>query len=146
MLATRDFVWRTKSRTSVTSFGADVDQVRLAVASDRRIGSAFLFPGVGYGGSCFPKDVQALVHFASDKDYDFKILGAVKAVNKTQKDKTAAALDARAFRQVPERARRSIGVDSAFKAAAPTTCARLARSRSFSKGLLVRGARGAARL
>jgi UDPglucose 6-dehydrogenase len=65
--------------------GADVDQVRRAVGSDRRIGSSFLFPGVGYGGSCFPKDVQAMVHFASERDYDFRILKAVESVNQAQK-------------------------------------------------------------
>ena len=47
--------------------GADVDQVRQAMASDRRIGPAFLFPGVGYGGSCFPKDVKAIMRFAAAK-------------------------------------------------------------------------------
>jgi UDPglucose 6-dehydrogenase len=65
--------------------GANVDQVRHAVASDRRIGPSFLFPGVGYGGSCFPKDVKAMVHFAEDHKYDFRILRAVEAVNETQK-------------------------------------------------------------
>jgi UDPglucose 6-dehydrogenase len=66
-------------------FGADVDRVRQAVGSDRRIGPSFLFPGVGYGGSCFPKDVKALIRFSSDKKYDFKILKAVEAVNDWQK-------------------------------------------------------------
>jgi UDPglucose 6-dehydrogenase len=66
-------------------FGADVDRVRQAVGADRRIGSSFLFPGVGYGGSCFPKDVKALVKFSADKKYDFKILKAVEAVNDWQK-------------------------------------------------------------
>jgi UDPglucose 6-dehydrogenase len=66
-------------------FGADVDRVRQAVGSDRRIGSSFLFPGVGYGGSCFPKDVKALVRFAGDRKYDFKVLKAVEAVNERQK-------------------------------------------------------------
>ena len=65
--------------------GADVDQVRRAIGSDRRIGNAFLFPGVGYGGSCFPKDVQAMIRFASDRDYNFKILEAVEEVNELQK-------------------------------------------------------------
>jgi UDPglucose 6-dehydrogenase len=65
--------------------GADVDQVRRAVGSDRRIGPSFLFPGIGYGGSCFPKDVKALVHFASEKEYEFKILRAVESVNACQK-------------------------------------------------------------
>jgi UDPglucose 6-dehydrogenase len=66
-------------------FGADVDQVRRAVGSDRRIGPAFLFPGVGYGGSCFPKDVQAILKFSADKGYDFRILKAVEEVNEAQK-------------------------------------------------------------
>jgi UDPglucose 6-dehydrogenase len=66
-------------------FGADVDRVRQAVGSDRRIGTSFLFPGVGYGGSCFPKDVKALVRFSADKKYDFKVLKAVEAVNDLQK-------------------------------------------------------------
>jgi len=67
--------------------GADVDQVRKAIGSDRRIGSSFLFPGVGYGGSCFPKDVQAMIRFASDREYDFRILKAVEAVNTHQKSR-----------------------------------------------------------
>jgi UDPglucose 6-dehydrogenase len=65
--------------------GADVDQVRRAIGSDRRIGTSFLFPGVGYGGSCFPKDVQAMIHFAAEKSYEFKILRAVQEVNGRQK-------------------------------------------------------------
>jgi UDPglucose 6-dehydrogenase len=75
-------------------FGADVDLVRQAVGSDRRIGPAFLFPGVGYGGSCFPKDVKALVRFAADKKYDFKILKAVEAVNELQKGHLVRKLEA----------------------------------------------------
>ncbi len=67
------------------AYGADVDRVRQAMGADRRIGPAFLFPGVGYGGSCFPKDVKALVKFSADKKYDFKILKAVEAVNESQK-------------------------------------------------------------
>ncbi len=66
-------------------YGANVDAVRKAIASDRRIGPAFLFPGVGYGGSCFPKDVQAIVKFSKDAGYDFKVLKAVEAVNARQK-------------------------------------------------------------
>jgi UDPglucose 6-dehydrogenase len=65
--------------------GADVDMVRKGIGSDERIGKRFLFPGIGYGGSCFPKDVQALVQSASEIDYDFKILNAVMAVNEKQK-------------------------------------------------------------
>jgi len=65
--------------------GANVDQVRRAVASDRRIGSSFLFPGVGYGGSCFPKDVKAMLRFAAEREYTFAILDAVEGVNERQK-------------------------------------------------------------
>ena len=65
--------------------GADVDAVRIGIGSDDRIGKRFLFPGIGYGGSCFPKDVQALAKSAIDSDYDFKILKAVMTVNEKQK-------------------------------------------------------------
>lgn len=65
--------------------GADVDMVRRGIGSDDRIGKRFLFPGIGYGGSCFPKDVQALVHSSQEIGYDFKILKAVEQVNATQK-------------------------------------------------------------
>lgn len=65
--------------------GADVDAVRKGIGSDERIGKRFLFPGVGYGGSCFPKDVQALAQSAKENKYDFKILESVMAVNDTQK-------------------------------------------------------------
>lgn len=65
--------------------GADVDMVRKGIGTDDRIGKRFLFPGIGYGGSCFPKDVQALVRSAHEVDYDFKILESVMAVNEEQK-------------------------------------------------------------
>lgn len=65
--------------------GADVDMIRRGIGSDERIGKRFLFPGIGYGGSCFPKDVQALVKSSSDVEYDFKILNAVMEVNEKQK-------------------------------------------------------------
>ena len=74
--------------------GADVDEVRRAIGSDKRIGTSFLFPGVGYGGSCFPKDVKAMIHFASQKDYDFKILKAVEQVNASQKTRLVARMRA----------------------------------------------------
>ncbi|MEY4628858.1 MAG: hypothetical protein RLZZ595_1184 [Bacteroidota bacterium] len=64
---------------------ADVDMVRLGIGSDARIGKRFLFPGIGYGGSCFPKDVQALVKSSSEVEYDFQILNAVMDVNEKQK-------------------------------------------------------------
>tara|TARA_R110002050_G_scaffold290260_1_gene443716 strand:+ start:45367 stop:46710 length:1344 start_codon:yes stop_codon:yes gene_type:complete len=65
--------------------GANVDDVRRGIGTDTRIGNRFLFPGIGYGGSCFPKDVQALAKSSSEAEYDFKILNAVMDVNKTQK-------------------------------------------------------------
>ena len=65
--------------------GADVDAVRIGIGSDERIGKRFLFPGIGFGGSCFPKDVQALAKLASNVMYDFKILGAVMDINNKQK-------------------------------------------------------------
>lgn len=65
--------------------GANVDMVRIGMGSDTRIGKRFLFPGVGYGGSCFPKDVQALAKTAEENAYDFKILKAVMHVNTIQK-------------------------------------------------------------
>lgn len=65
--------------------GANVDMVRIGMGSDSRIGKRFLFPGVGYGGSCFPKDVQALARTASGFEYDFKILNAVMSVNDQQR-------------------------------------------------------------
>jgi UDPglucose 6-dehydrogenase len=65
--------------------GADVDMVRRGIGSDDRIGKRFLFPGIGYGGSCFPKDVQALVKSAHEAGYEFQILNAVMDVNEKQK-------------------------------------------------------------
>ncbi len=65
--------------------GADVDMVRRGIGSDDRIGKRFLFPGIGYGGSCFPKDVQALVKSSAEVGYDFRILNAVTDVNEKQK-------------------------------------------------------------
>ena len=65
--------------------GANVDMVRKGIGSDSRIGKRFLFPGVGYGGSCFPKDVQALAMTAEEHNYDFRILKSVMQVNQDQK-------------------------------------------------------------
>jgi UDPglucose 6-dehydrogenase len=65
--------------------GADVDKVRIGIGSDERIGKRFLFPGIGYGGSCFPKDVQALVKSGNDAGFSFEILKSVMAVNEEQK-------------------------------------------------------------
>ncbi|MCE2962221.1 MAG: UDP-glucose dehydrogenase family protein [Chitinophagales bacterium] len=67
--------------------GADIDSIRRGIGTDNRIGSAFLYAGLGYGGSCFPKDVKALQHISSINQFDFKILNAVIDVNALQKEK-----------------------------------------------------------
>ena len=72
--------------------GADVDAVRKGIGTDSRIGKRFLFPGIGYGGSCFPKDVQALAKSSDDVNYDFKILDAVMEVNASQKTKLISSM------------------------------------------------------
>ncbi len=74
--------------------GANVDMVRIGIGSDSRIGKRFLFPGVGYGGSCFPKDVQALAKTAGDFAYDFKILKSVMQVNEGQRQILAKKISA----------------------------------------------------
>jgi UDPglucose 6-dehydrogenase len=65
--------------------GADINMVRKGIGSDSRIGSKFIYPGIGYGGSCFPKDVKALIHKANEYAYDLRVLKAVEAVNEDQK-------------------------------------------------------------
>ena len=65
--------------------GADINMVRKGLGSDSRIGNKFIYPGIGYGGSCFPKDVKALIHTAEDFDYELRVLKAVEAVNQDQK-------------------------------------------------------------
>jgi UDPglucose 6-dehydrogenase len=67
--------------------GADVNRVREGIGSDARIGHSFLFAGLGYGGSCFPKDVQAIIRTAAERDYRFRVLEAVEEVNERQKKK-----------------------------------------------------------
>jgi UDPglucose 6-dehydrogenase len=84
MLATRISFMNEMARVCEL-YGANIDEVRRAMGSDRRIGTAFLFPGVGYGGSCFPKDVKAIVRFAHAKGYECRILDAVERVNGAQK-------------------------------------------------------------
>ena len=84
MLATRISFMNTIARLCECS-GADVDMVRLGVGSDRRIGPTYLFPGVGYGGSCFPKDVAALARTLNAMEVDASILDAVERVNESQK-------------------------------------------------------------
>jgi UDPglucose 6-dehydrogenase len=65
--------------------GADINMVRKGIGSDSRIGNKFIYPGAGYGGSCFPKDVKALIHTAEDYNYSLRVLKAVEAVNDDQK-------------------------------------------------------------
>ena len=84
MLATR-ISFMNEIANICTLVGANIESVRKGIASDARIGSRFLFAGVGYGGSCFPKDVKAIVHTAGERGYDFRILRAVESVNETQK-------------------------------------------------------------
>jgi UDPglucose 6-dehydrogenase len=84
MLATR-ISFMNEVANVCEAMGADVDQVRKAVAADRRIGPSFMLPGVGYGGSCFPKDVKAMLRFAQGAKYDFQILKSVESVNERQK-------------------------------------------------------------
>jgi UDPglucose 6-dehydrogenase len=73
--------------------GADVDMVRKGIGTDSRIGKRFLFSGIGYGGSCFPKDVQALARSSADVDYDFQILNAVMDINHVQKTKLISRIE-----------------------------------------------------
>ena len=121
-------------------FAADVDQVRQAVATDKRIGPAFLFPGVGYGGSCFPKDVQAIVKFSADKKYKFRVLEAVEQVNKTQKQRLLVKLDARFGKGAKSLVGKTIAIwGLAFKPR--TDDMREAPAIPIIEGLLARGAR-----
>ncbi|HET9032282.1 MAG TPA: UDP-glucose/GDP-mannose dehydrogenase family protein [Dokdonella sp.] len=73
--------------------GADVEQVRLGIGSDPRIGYHFIYPGAGYGGSCFPKDVKALEHIARSHDYEPLVLSAVEATNAIQKKRLHSLID-----------------------------------------------------
>jgi UDPglucose 6-dehydrogenase len=84
MLATR-ISFMNEIANICSQVGANVDHIRKGIGTDARIGSKFLFAGLGYGGSCFPKDVKAVVHTANELGYDFRILKAVEAVNESQK-------------------------------------------------------------
>src|SRR5688572_28441259 len=75
------------------AFGANVDQVRNAIGADKRIGPSFLFPGIGFGASCFPKHIKALIKFSGDKGYDFQTLKAVERVNEAQKVRFVSKLE-----------------------------------------------------
>jgi UDPglucose 6-dehydrogenase len=115
--------------------GADVDHVRKAIGSDRRIGTSFLFPGVGYGGSCFPKDVKALLRSSQDKGYAFRILSAVESVNESQKERLVQKME----RHFSDLSGRSIALwGLAFKPR--TDDMREAPAIPIVEGLLARGA------
>ena len=117
--------------------GADVDQVRKAIGADRRIGTSFLFPGCGYGGSCFPKDVQAMMRFAADRKYDFRILNAVERGQRGAED-AALREDEEALRLAQGQDRLACGAWRSSRR--PTTCARR-QSIPLIEALLSAGAR-----
>jgi len=136
MLATRISFMNSIARLCEAT-GADVDAVRGGIGSDRRIGPSFLFPGVGYGGSCFPKDVKALVKTMRDLDVDASILESVESVNESQK---TALLDRLVDRLGDDLSGRTIAVwGLSFKP--NTDDMREAPSLVTIAGLLERGAR-----
>jgi UDPglucose 6-dehydrogenase len=136
MLATR-ISFMNEIAAVCEAFGADVDKVRQAIASDKRIGPAFLFPGCGYGGSCFPKDVKAVVKFSRDRKYKFRILEAVEAVNERQKLRLLSSVDKFVGKRLKGK---TIGVwGLSFKPR--TDDMREAPAIPIIKGLLARGAK-----
>ena len=94
MLATR-ISFMNELAVLADKLGADIEQVRLGIGSDPRIGFHFLYPGCGYGGSCFPKDVQALINTAAENDIKLKVLTAVEDANETQKHLLLSKIKAR---------------------------------------------------
>ena len=137
MLATR-ISFMNEIASVCEKFGADADKVRQAIASDRRIGPAFLFPGIGYGGSCFPKDVKAIIKFSADKKYRFRILEAVEAVNEKQKTSLLGKVD-RHFKQKSLKGKTIAVWGLAFKPR--TDDMREAPAIPIIEGLLKRGAK-----
>ncbi len=135
MLATRISLMNEVARMCELT-GADVALVRRGVGSDHRIGPTFLFPGPGYGGSCFPKDIKALIRTAEERGYDFKILRAVEEVNEAQKLLFLAKIEKHFG---PELSGRTFAVwGLAFKAG--TDDMRESPSIVLIEGLLARGA------
>jgi UDPglucose 6-dehydrogenase len=116
--------------------GADVDLVRRGIGSDRRIGHHFLFPGVGYGGSCFPKDVKAVIHTAQENGMAFPLLSSVEAVNEQQKRRLVQKITAQFGENLSGRKFAVWGL--AFKPR--TDDMREAPSLTVVRGLLGRGA------
>jgi len=135
MLATR-ISFMNELANLAEALGADIEQVRQGIGSDPRIGYHFLYPGAGYGGSCFPKDVRALQFTAREHKQPLRILAAVEAVNETQKSRLVAKLTSRLGSDL---ARRRIGVwGLAFKP--NTDDMREAPSRTIVASLVERGA------
>jgi UDPglucose 6-dehydrogenase len=118
-------------------FGGDVDKVRQAIASDKRIGASFLFPGVGYGGSCFPKDVKALIKSSAERKYRFRILQAVEDVNLEQKQRLLHRIDGHFGKKLKGKTIAVWGL--AFKPR--TDDMREAPAITIIEGLLARGAK-----
>jgi UDPglucose 6-dehydrogenase len=116
--------------------GADIEAVRRGIGSDPRIGYDFLYAGCGYGGSCFPKDVQALVRIGEENDHELKILSAVEAVNDAQKHVLVQKIIARMGQDLSDRTFAVWGL--AFKP--NTDDMREAPSRTIIGALLARGA------
>jgi UDPglucose 6-dehydrogenase len=136
MLATR-ISFMNEIANVCEAFGADVDKVRQAIASDKRIGPAFLFPGVGYGGSCFPKDVKAIIKFSADRKYKFRILQSVEDVNEAQKLRLLTRVDKHFGKRLKGRTLAVWGL--AFKPR--TDDMREAPAVPIIEGLLARGAK-----
>ena len=136
MLATR-ISFMNEIANVCEAFGADVDKVRQAIASDKRIGPAFLFPGCGYGGSCFPKDVKAVIQFSAARKYKFRILDAVEDVNEAQKLRLLARVDKMVGKNLKGKTIAVWGL--AFKPR--TDDMREAPAVPIIKGLLARGAK-----
>ena len=122
--------------------GADIEKVRLGIGSDPRIGYHFIYPGCGYGGSCFPKDVQALARSAGDHAFDAELLNAVEAVNNRQKSVLFEKLK-RLLRRATWPARR-LRCGGSRSSRTPTTCVRRRAARCIEGA--VGGGRESARL
>src|SRR5690606_1367198 len=136
MLATR-ISFMNEFANICEAFGGDIDQVRRAIGADRRIGPAFLFAGCGYGGSCFPKDVRAVIRFSAERNYRFRILEAVERVNEAQKVRLLRRVDQLLGRRLSGRRIAVWGL--AFKPR--TDDMREAPSIPIIRGLLDRGAK-----
>jgi UDPglucose 6-dehydrogenase len=135
MLATR-ISFMNELANLADKLGADIEQIRIGIGSDPRIGFHFLYPGCGYGGSCFPKDVQALIRTADENGKQLKVLQAVEDANEAQKHLLLEKIDARLGSDLNGKHFALWGL--AFKP--NTDDMRAASSRVVIEGLLARGA------